>query len=42
MKTKCQYCGYEWESRVDKPMACPRCKRYLPIKEIEEDEEEIK
>jgi len=23
---KCKKCKYEWESRVTKPKACPRCK----------------
>ena len=25
----CSYCGYEWESRKEKPKSCPRCKRRL-------------
>jgi len=25
-KCKCKKCGYEWESRVKKPKACPECK----------------
>ena len=25
---KCLRCGYEWESRVKRPVQCPRCKRY--------------
>ena len=25
---KCKLCGYEWESRTDKPKQCPKCKRY--------------
>jgi predicted Zn-ribbon and HTH transcriptional regulator len=28
MNFKCKVCDYEWESRVDKPAQCPRCKRY--------------
>ena len=28
MKCKCKVCGYHWESRKDKPKACPACKRY--------------
>jgi predicted Zn-ribbon and HTH transcriptional regulator len=30
MKTdyECKKCGYKWKSRVEKPSACPRCKRY--------------
>jgi predicted Zn-ribbon and HTH transcriptional regulator len=27
-KYKCKRCGYEWKSRVEKPLTCPRCKRY--------------
>jgi len=23
----CTICNYEWESRVESPKACPRCKR---------------
>jgi len=26
---KCKYCGYEWESRLKTPKACPLCKRYF-------------
>ena len=32
MKTKitfkCNLCFWEWESRVEHPAQCPRCKRY--------------
>jgi len=27
-KHKCKRCGYEWESKLKVPKACPRCKRY--------------
>lgn len=27
-KYECAKCGLMWESRVPKPRACPRCKRY--------------
>ncbi len=27
MEHGCKICGYEWEG-IDKPKACPRCKRY--------------
>lgn len=27
-KHKCERCGYEWMSKLEKPKACPRCKRY--------------
>jgi predicted Zn-ribbon and HTH transcriptional regulator len=40
MKVHCKYCGYEWESRVDHPLACTKCKRYLPVKEVEHEEVE--
>ena len=26
MERKCGSCDYEWESRVEKPKQCPRCK----------------
>lgn len=26
---KCDYCSYEWKPRTKKPLACPRCHRYL-------------
>lgn len=25
---KCKKCGHEWEVRKEKPLCCPRCKRY--------------
>jgi predicted Zn-ribbon and HTH transcriptional regulator len=28
MKMKCEKCGHEWESRTEKPVACPKCKSY--------------
>ncbi|MBU0894948.1 MAG: hypothetical protein KKB88_05895 [Nanoarchaeota archaeon] len=28
MTNKCKKCGYEWESKIDNPVSCPRCKRY--------------
>jgi predicted Zn-ribbon and HTH transcriptional regulator len=24
----CKKCGYEWQSRVEIPKQCPKCKRY--------------
>jgi hypothetical protein len=24
---KCEYCNYEWETRKEQPVSCPRCKR---------------
>ena len=29
---KCPKCHYGWETRVNKPKACPRCKTRLDIK----------
>ena len=28
MKCRCLKCGFEWESVVDAPRACPACKIY--------------
>ena len=28
MKCRCVRCGHEWESVVEKPRVCPRCKSY--------------
>jgi len=28
MKCNCLKCGYTWESRAEKPRACPACKMY--------------
>lgn len=28
MKCKCKKCGFDWDSVVDSPRACPRCKSY--------------
>lgn len=25
---KCKLCGWMWESKLEAPAACPRCKRY--------------
>lgn len=24
---KCNNCGYEWETRIENPVSCPKCKR---------------
>ena len=37
---KCKRCGYEWITRIDKPKACPRCKRYDYDKDIDNDNTE--
>lgn len=29
---KCQKCEYKWESRVEDPKSCPRCKTRLDYK----------
>ena len=34
MKNKCKRCGYEWDSRIENPKSCPRCKRYDWDKEV--------
>lgn len=28
MDLTCRLCGYPWESKIEKPKQCPRCKRY--------------
>ena len=28
MECKCKVCGYKWNSKVNKPKCCPKCKRY--------------
>ena len=28
MEQHCNQCDFDWESRVEEPRACPRCKRY--------------
>ncbi len=28
MKHKCSKCNHEWESSLEEPKSCPRCKRY--------------
>lgn len=30
----CTHCEYEWESRKEKPKACPRCKRRFDYPKI--------
>lgn len=32
-------CGYEWKPRVDNPVECPLCKRYLASKWNKSEEE---
>jgi predicted Zn-ribbon and HTH transcriptional regulator len=40
MKKQCKKCCYEWESRINNPKVCPRCKSYNwnKTKELKEDE----
>jgi len=40
MKKQCKKCGYSWESRINNPKVCPRCKSYNwnKEKEVKEDE----
>jgi predicted Zn-ribbon and HTH transcriptional regulator len=33
MEHECKRCGHKWESRVEKPQCCPRCKSYVYMKE---------
>ena len=28
IKYECKLCGHKWESKLEKPVACPKCKRY--------------
>lgn len=28
-KHKCRRCDHEWQSRVEEPQSCPRCKSYI-------------
>lgn len=35
MKVKCSKCQHEWETKLEHPLACPKCKRYdWKLKEI--------
>lgn len=34
MKCVCKKCGYEWESRVERPKACPECKGRMGSKKV--------
>jgi len=38
MELKCNCCGYKWLPRIDKPVCCPKCKRYDYEKIKESDE----
>jgi len=33
-KLKCPHCGHEWTPRVENPLKCPRCFKFL--KNLEE------
>lgn len=35
----CSLCDHEWVSRVEKPKACPKCKRYNWQDEKEKSDE---
>lgn len=35
-KEKCEFCTYEWISRVKEPKSCPRCKRRFDYKDLRE------
>lgn len=28
MENECKKCNYTWESKIENPKSCPRCKRY--------------
>ena len=32
---ECDLCGHKWEARTEKPLQCPKCKRYNYDKKIE-------
>lgn len=40
MKKQCKKCYYEWESRINNPKVCPRCKSYNWNKTKEKIEDE--
>ena len=35
IKCKNEKCKHEWQSRVERPIACPKCKQYIRYKEDE-------
>ena len=37
-KMECLKCDYNWESRVENPKECPRCKVRLDYKEVMKNE----
>ena len=37
MENKCLHCLYIWESRIENPKACPKCKRYIVAQEKKEE-----
>lgn len=34
---KCEKCNHEWTPRTEKPLACPRCKQYLPVPQFSDE-----
>jgi predicted Zn-ribbon and HTH transcriptional regulator len=38
IEIKCPKCGYSWVPRVRNVKECPKCKRYLPKEERDEDQ----
>jgi len=38
-RVKCRFCKHRWVPRADKPLACPKCKRYEWEKEPEKPQE---
>lgn len=39
-RVKCRFCKHKWVPRADKPLACPKCKRYEWEKEPDEKPKE--
>jgi len=42
MSKSCSKCGYKWESRIEDPKSCPRCKQRLDTKYVREFKEKQK
>lgn len=34
----CTQCNYQWESRIDTPKSCPRCKRRFDYVVVNKEE----
>ena len=33
-KKKCEFCGYDWLAKKEKPRQCPNCKRQIKYKKV--------